>query len=366
MDFVMNGQGSGDVAKRLLQYGGDPGCLRPWIGRDGQSYITVNTGRVDDKGQPIGQNIVTNTVATLRKDEWVLLDEAIIRVAKPRLRAWADLMSRGLRYGIPNGMAKTVLQYQNLSDITPATISMDGLRESDRDRPVFDLANLPLPIIHKDFSFSARELMVSRTTSNFMSGGPSAALDTTTAELAARRVAEEVEKLLLGVSAAYVFGGGTVYGYTNFPSRATKSMTAPTGSNQAVTLAEVLDMKKKSKAMYHFGPWMLYTSVDWDEYLDTDYILTGGNVATQTLRERLERVDGIVGVMTLDYLPAKTMVLVQMTPDVARGVVGMDFTTVDWASFGGMQMNFKIMCIMVPQLRADQNGNTGVVHGSYT
>jgi len=42
----------------------------------------------------------------------------------------------------------------------------------------------------------------------------------------------------------------------------------------------------------------------------------------------------------------------------------MDMTTVQWDTQGGLQQNFKVMSIMVPQTRADQNGNTGIVHGS--
>ena len=59
-----------------------------------------------------------------------------------------------------------------------------------------------------------------------------------------------------------------------------------------------------------------------------------------------------------------TMLLVQMTSDVVRAVKGMQITTVQWESHGGMMLNFKVMCIMVPQIRADHNGNTGLVHGS--
>jgi hypothetical protein len=29
-----------------------------------------------------------------------------------------------------------------------------------------------------------------------------------------------------------------------------------------------------------------------------------------------------------------------------------------------MQLNFKVMAIMVPQLRSDFNGNTGIVYGA--
>ena len=67
---------------------------------------------------------------------------------------------------------------------------------------------------------------------------------------------------------------------------------------------------------------------------------------------------------TLDYLTGTTILLIQQTPDVARAVVGLDVTTVQWESMGGMMLNFKVMAILVPQLRADFNGNTGIVHGS--
>ena len=59
-----------------------------------------------------------------------------------------------------------------------------------------------------------------------------------------------------------------------------------------------------------------------------------------------------------------TVLMVQMTPDVARAVVGMDITTVQWESKGGMQVNFKVMGILVPQLREDFNGNCGIAHGT--
>lgn len=349
MNFILNGQATGDVASVLLANNMDPRCLRPYVGGDGRSYIDV-TINGEEKAQ-----LIQNATATLRKDDWKLLDTAIIKAAKPRLMAVADLRGAGLQFVMPNGMAHTVLQHETQSDISAATISMDGLRQSDGDRPVFELNNLPLPIIHKDFDFSVRQVMASRT------GG--SALDTSTAELAGRRVAEMAEQLLLGVASSYAYGGGTLYGYTNFPSRATKSMTAPSSSNHATTLLEVLQMKKQSQDMYHYGPWFCYCSTSWDPYMDEDY---STQYPGQTLRKRIGQIRGIDEPVTLDYLPANTLILVQKTSDVCREVVGMDISTVQWESHGGMQLNFKVMAILVPQLRADQNGNTGIVHGSHS
>lgn len=347
MNFVINGQASGDVAGVLMSNGFDAGALRPFIGDDGRSHVTLNTAQ----GK---RTIITNATATLRKDEWIQLDTAVIKAAKPRLNAVADLRSAGLQYVIPNGLGKTSLEHEAQSDIGAATISMDGLRQGERDRPQYDLRSLPLPIIHKDFQFSARQVAASRN-----GGSP---LDTTMAELAGRRVAEETEKLVLGVADTFAFGGGSVYGYANFPQRLTKALTAPTSANHPTTVAEVLAMRKQSTDNNYFGPWVLYYSPAWYVHMDEDYYSTDRTATT--LRKRLSEIEGITAVKPADYLTGTSLILVQQTPDVARLVLGMDITTVQWESHGGMQLNFKVMTIMVPQVRSDYNNATGIVHGS--
>lgn len=356
MDLIMNGAASGNVANVLMANNFDPRALRPWIGKDGRSYVTINSGKLHpETGKPILNAVpVNNAAATLRKDEWIQLDTAVIKAAKPRLNVVADLRGAGLEYTIPNGMGKTSLEHEAQSDISDATISMDGIRQGETDRPLYDLRNLPLPITHKDFSFSARQVMASRN-----GGSP---LDVTGAELAARRVAESIEKLTLGESSSYAFGGGTVYGYKNYPSRLTKTLTAPTTTNQATTVQEVLEMRQQSIDNNYYGPWKLYFSPAWGPFMDADYSSQKGDL---TLRERLAKIDGVQSVTQADYLTgAKTLLLVQQTSDVARMVNGMEVTTVQWESHGGMQLNFKVMAILVPQLRDDYGNQTGIVHGS--
>ena len=227
-------------------------------------------------------------------------------------------------------------------------------------------------------------------------------------EAAGRRVAESIEKTTIGVNTGLAYGGNStqvggygrtsqVYGYVNFPPRLTKTnLTIPTGSNASATINDVLGMRNSLYANKFYGPFMLYHSNDWDTFLDNDYILTGGNVATQTLRERLKAIEGISDVRRLDFLfsvvPSTnvaagqgspnvlgvnytgpggegvrtsgypfTLLMVQMTPDVARAVNGMDITTVQWESIGGLRLNFKVMAIQVPQLRADFYNNCGIL-----
>jgi hypothetical protein len=349
MDIILNGQAHGSVATTLLHNGFDIASLRPWQGKDGRSYIARNVnGKMT--AVPVGN------AATLRHEEWKILDESITAAAKERLRVVADLRGSGLTFNLPNGMGKTFLETETVGDITPATISMDPIRQSESDRPEYDLTGLPLPVIHKDFFFSARQIATSRNSG--------AGLDTTMGQLAARRVAEEAEKLVLGVSPTFSYGGGTVYGLTNFPYRISRVLTAPTAGGwvPSVLLGQILAMRQDSVDNFHHGPWILYVSPAWDLYMDNDYSpLKGDN----TVRQRLMQISGITDIRTADYLGAGfTMLLVQQTSDVIRLVIGMDITTIQWETLGGMRLNYKVMCIMVPQIRSDHNHNTGIVHGA--
>lgn len=344
MDYILNGKGHGDVADVLIANDFDPGVLRPYVGKTGRSFITRN-----------GKAVVTNTPATLRKDEWIQLDTAVIKAAQPRLKFVADVRGRGLQYIIPNGMGKTVLQSQNMGDINGAVISMDGLKHSENDRPHFDIENLPLPIIHKDWGFSARELATSRN-----GGSP---LDVSMAEMAGRKVAETVEQLALGQLATYTFGGGTIYGLGNTPAALSKTITAPTDSGwtPATLLEEILEMREQSKDAFHYGPWALYFSPSWDQYLDQDFSSLYPNI---TLRERVAKITGISGIQSLDYMTDFDVAMIQMTSDIIRMVVGMEMVNVQWDTNGGLWKNFKTMCIIIPQFRTDQDGNTGLVYGT--
>ena len=383
VDYVLNGQAFGNVGEQLAGCRFDPGLLRPYFDQHGKRCVTVNTGRMQynnqtDKYEPVFEkrhvaDLMSNGIyspvfnaTTLRKDEWKEMDRVVMQAARQRLRAWADL-SASNTYGGFNGMSKTILEHETVSDPGEAVVDMDGLTEGRGDRPLYNLVGLPLPITHSDFQFPYRQLAVSRN-----SGTP---LDTAMGEAAGRRVAEALEKMVIGISpfegiaygkaADYSAGIPTVYGYTNFTDRITKTdLTTPLGTNPSATLTDVLAMIKLANAKKFFGPFMLYHSPDWAPFLDNDYYITSGT-PSQTLRSRLRMIEGITDVRQLDFLSDTfTLIMVQMTSDVCRAVNGMDITTVQWESKGGMQLNFKVMCIQVPQLRSDYYGNCGIVHAT--
>lgn len=383
-DFVLNGQGNGEVGRVLGEMRYEAGMLRPYIDSNGDRCVTINTGRLvmDNKTgdyvpklakvriQDLQSRGIFHPVfnaTSLRFRDWIEMDRVVIKAARTRLRAWADLEAAN-SYGGFNAMGKMTLEYEAMSDPGSAVVDMDAIATGRNDSPLFNLRSIPLPITHSDFFFSERRLAISRN---------STPLDTTMAEAAARRVAEMVEQTTIGVVTGVTYGTqssgygahtgtSTVYGYTNFPNRLTKTnMTVPTGSNPEATVADFLTIRNTMYAQGFYGPFRVYTSTDWDAYLDNDYARLGGSNANMTLRDRLRKIEGISDIIRLDFLTSTfTMIFVQMTSDVARAINGMDITTVQWDEKGGMQHKFKVMCIKVPQLRYDYNGATGILHAT--
>lgn len=353
-DFILNSAANGSLSSQLLANNFDTSVLRPFVGDDGRSYISRNTGKLDDNGNPIAEALVTNAGATLRKDEWEQIDDVVVKAARKRLKIVNWLRSSGLSVNIPNGFGTTVYQYERQSDISAARISMDALAPGDNDRPVYDLVNLPLPIIHKEVTMSSRQLATSRKGNT--------PLDTSMLELAAIKVAEEAEKLHLGTFGTFVFGGATLYGLTNFPSRITGSATDPAGGSwtPTATYNDVLAMISAAYDKFRYGPFKLWYSTGYLQYMMRQFSLYDPT----PLERAIANIPQISSVEVCDYLTGKQLLLVQEDSSTVRTVIGMDIQTVQWQERGGLLEKFRVMAMMVPQMKVDQSSNCGVVHYS--
>ena len=344
IDTIFKGQASGPVAARLLANGMNVNALRLWKEPDGRSFITNAAGKAE--------HIITAN-ATLQKDEWKHLDDAVVQIARQRLVGVNDLRSRGLVYDIPNGLGAMILEYEDVGDMGAAEINMDAVTRGRSDRLEFDLNYLPLPVVHKDFQINSRVLAASRNR-----GMP---LDVAQAQFAARKVAEKVEEILFTGASSYAFGGGTLFGYMDFTHKNDVTLSInwdDSGGTGAVILADVLAMKQASIDDQHFGPWILYVPTNYDATMDDDFKAN----SDLTIRDRLKQIGGIEDVKAADYLTDDNVILVEMQADTVRMVQGLDVTTVEWQTEGGMIFHFKVMAILVPQLRADQGDKCGIIH----
>lgn len=356
VDLIGHGEAQGEVAGVFQANQLNPARMRPFVGSDGKSYISVFSG--GDAKKPENYKVINvNAEAVLRREEWMALDAAILGIAEQRLTGINDLVSRGLVYNLGNAMGTTVLESHTVSDAMEADLTMDGVTRSKGDRPVFGTTYLPIPIIHVDYEINTRVLAASRSLGN--------ALDTTSAERAARRVAEKLEDMLFQ-DTVWSFGGGTIYSYTKYPDRELLTLStygnwASTGTTGAKIVESVLAMKQASINNYFYGPWVLYIPTNFETRLDNDYDATTPGT---TIRERIMKIAGIQDIKVIDRLASSNVLLVQTTSDVVRLVRGMGLTNVQWSTEGNFVNKYKVLTIQVPQIRSDYNGRTGIIHMS--
>jgi len=292
---------------------------------------------------------------TLRKDEWKHFDTAIVKIARERLVGIARLRAKGLVYTIGNGLGKTVLEYEDASDVEDAQVSMDGVTRGRNDRMEYDINYLPLPITHGDYQIGIRALNASRELGE--------TLDTSMAEAKTRKIAEKLETYMFQGSSTFTYGGGSIYGLMDAPNRNTGNLTANWDDSAATGTTirdDVLAMKQANLDAMHYGPYDLWVPGNFEIALDEDYV-TG---YPKTIRTRLSEINGIDFIGVADKLTNDNVILVEMASDTIRYVEGLPLTNLEWDTEGGMVFNYKIMTIGVTQVRADQDGNSGIAHWS--
>lgn len=365
VNYIHQGKAHGDLATALLKCDYDTGALRPFIGKRGLSYVELN---VRDKqgnlvinshtGRPAKQIKQANAEAAFRKDEWIELDRTVRDIQYPRLRFYSDL-----RAAVPakrvDGMAQTVLRRQRMGDISGASMGMSPLRHSERDMPEFDYYDVPLPIQYKHWFIDGRELRMSRRNGE--------GFDTLMARKMTRKVTELVEDSATGVGASFTgnASSGTLYGLTNYVNRNTKVLTLPTASgwDPSVTVGEVLAMIQQANDDDYEGPFVLYYSRAWTQYFGDDYSPAKGD---NTFWDRLEAIPDIGrgNVRRLNRLTGYQLVLVQLTEEVVRPIVGMEIQPVQYPNTDPFEFRMAIISMLLTEFSSEVNGNCGIVHGT--
>lgn len=355
---IIGGNGvTGELATELKLNGRlDVGAWKPFE-YEGKSYVSIYQGG-NPKKQSSYKVIPINNAATLRRDEWKSLDAAVMDIARDRLTGINDLKAKGLVYPLGNAMGTTVMEWHDIGDSMEAIISMDGVTRGQGDRPTFQHNYLPIPIIHVDYEINARELATSRNMGN--------PIDTTSAEHAARKVAEKLEDMLF-TDVTYGYGDldsrnrNKIYSYVNFPDRIQKVVTSWTASGKtgADIVDDVLGAMQASIEKKHYGPWTLYIPTGYQTAILADYDATTPGT---TIRERLLKLEGITEIKVADHLGADNVLLIEMKKETVRLIEGFGLQNVEWQTEGRFITKYKVLTIQVPQIRSDRNGACGIVH----
>lgn len=396
VDFVLNGRGHGEVGQAFAGVRFDPGFMRPFIETDprapahmrGRPCATINTGRKiwnekknrwEEKHmtflirslQERGMNSPVFNATTLTRDAWINIDTAVVEANLDRRTAWEDLKSIGTVSGF-DAMAHMTHEYWASSQPGEAKQSMDAVADERGDVPLLLPTSVPLPITHGGFQFTSREIAVSKNT-----GRP---LDTTMVKEISERNNEMIERQTIGTETGITYatrtatgiggdphrGTSTVYGYTNFPYRVTKTdLTTPTGTNPEAVMTDILEMIETMEGNGFYGPYSLYHSTSYSRYLNDDYFRSGSTSAVRTLRERIKEIGGITEIKRLDFLTSGyQLILVHRDPKVAQAIDGLGPTTIQWEEKGGLLLKFKVIQIQVPLMKAPYDGVSGILHGT--
>jgi hypothetical protein len=282
---------------------------------------------------------VTPVIQKMRTDrltpeEWIALDEAAVRGFISNAPVTA-LLSKYNTFST-DGMAKMVLEHETMEDVDKAVVDMQNVAENE---PKFVLHSLPLPVTHVDFRGNKphkSETEESRMNSAYSAG---------------QEIGLEIERLTLGVDEPFRMPNcdAAVYGLCNFPP-ARRATVRPEHLVEDVTAALKVAWEEK-----FYGPWAFVhgESFGLTEHMRQQLLGIGFDTEDGKYKPIVE--DGIV---CSPQMRGLSSVLVQLTPDVVRIVVGHELVTYSNLT------EFMAACVIVPQIRADYYGRCGVIVGA--
>lgn len=288
----------------------------------------------------------TNTL--LHKDEWELLDRRVVQISAATLNAIADLRAMGLTTNL-GGLGVLVSQYEQVSDMTDANVNMAVETDDEEDRLNFPLIGVPVPIISKGFRIDARSLAATRR-----NGGN---LDTTHVDTATRKVTEKLEEIFF-LGSTVVQRGQSIPGVLNHSARNVVSGGADWGTATNI-YPNVLAMVAALQGDNFYGPYRMYLHPD--QYIQA-YALNANT--SEPIINTVMRLPGFGpgSIKVSNFVTAGQGVLINMTSDVVDLAIGQDIVPVEWETKGGLVTHYKVLTAMVPRVKSDQGGRSGIAH----
>lgn len=290
----------------------------------------------------------------------VQVDKAVVEVGLQRLTFVADLLAEGLTYNLSDPLSITQIEWSQINKTGSAQRTMAPRSRTENRLPIVLPTRLPVYLTTDGFELDVRTLRASQR-----SGLP---LDTTLIKQSTRVVNEAIED-------AAINGATTLDGQPLYDSGYSAPGLLTSGANQNTatgTLADwttavngtniinkVLDMITTLQGDKKFGPYNLYVPTAVGNALNADFKAN----SDLSVMERLAKIEAggrPLRVRTVDFMPSTKVVLVQMTSDVVDVVVGQSPTVIPWTSLDGFTIHNLVMAIMVPRVRWDYDGNSGI------
>ena len=295
----------------------------------------------------------------------VLIDQAVVEVGLQRLTFAADIMAAGLTYNLTDPLSVAQLEWNAINKIGAAQRTMSPSARGENKMPIVTPNRLPIYLTTDQFEIDIRTLKMSQRV-----GTP---LDTAIVKQCTRAVNEAIEDA--AINGATTLDGQPLQdagyqapGLLNAPNAEAETLTAAAWSTVpvgATVFAQTKAMIKKLQDNKKYGPYRLYVPTVVGNALDNDYDATSPSQGL-TIRQRLLKIENLQAIRVADLLPATKVALVQMTSDVIDMVVGQTPTVIPWTSLDGFTIHNLVMAIMIPRVRSDYDGNSGICIGTLT
>lgn len=315
-----------------------------------KKYCIVNAeGKVVEKQAAI--NLLTNASGTVRHEDFMVIQDKIVEVRRRSLNGVADIMSAGLTFGV--SISDQLVGFETVNEFTEAEQSMNP-NVTSNNNTVFGEEFVPNPVTHMSFSVPWRQEGFNYKRSLGLSES-------------VRQVSEKLENTLFnGNSAISVKYAGTslpIYGYTTHPKRGTGTISdwSQTSNLENIvpeTISEIGKMWSDQGGIANDSV-IQYVSNDFWTVLQNDYKAD----SEKSVLSRLLEIAQIKEVKPAEKLAAKSVVLVEMLDRTVQMAIASDIITVPHIKTNPMAPTvMTTYAAMVAQIKADQNGNTGVRH----
>lgn len=300
---------------------------------------------------------------SLRRDEWVHFDSAVVAAVEKELRIFNDMVSAGLSYNLPNPLGTFAIEWEEVSKFGMAQVDMDLKTRGETSDIFFQKRSMPLPLVHAASSLNLRQLRAAR-----LGGTP---LDTVHIEMQSRAVAEKLEDIAIFGTEIMGYEQARIYGlfdgpaeaeisamtYSNPSSGQSKDWDDPTKEGPEF-VSDVLNWLEQLRFNRRTGPFVMYVSNSVMFNLSRDY--SAGY--PKTILQRLREIPELPEIRALELLgDGANMIIVKFDRDVVDLVRGIDPVIIQWVEPDNFTWHFRIIAMAFPRFRNQIPGRAGIL-----
>lgn len=303
---------------------------------------------------------VVRANSPLPEDAQTLIDTVITRDALEELTFVDDLEGAGLVYPLTNWLGVPELYWAAGSEVGTPVRSMSPVTRRENFKPDRTGFRLPIFCTSMEFSVEPREQAVSERV-----GAP---MDTANVEQAIRRENEAIEDSFFYGAEEIVVGGNSVPGVLDAPNRhdhtytGSEALTAKTGeeivAEAGIMLGLLADDEQNGPITWYVPP------ADHLYFATTDYKAN----SSDTILSRLQAIEA-GGSRNLRVRKAARLrqtgqsAMIHMSSSVVQVVKGQAPTHLSWEE-GPFDVRHVILACVVPRVRTNYSGQSGIVVGS--